>query len=125
MNGYLSSMLGASILALGGSILPAASAQTLTPVASLGEGFNSGNTIVNGTSIHYVRGGSGPAVILCTDFRKIGRWFCSDGGRLRCREPCGRSSPPCRTAPTEEWVYRRARYRRHGRLRVPPQIFWM
>jgi pimeloyl-ACP methyl ester carboxylesterase len=68
MNGYLSSMLGASILALGVSILPSAPSQTLTPVASLGEGFNSGNAIVNGTSIHYVRGGSGPVVILVHGF---------------------------------------------------------
>jgi pimeloyl-ACP methyl ester carboxylesterase len=33
-------------------------------VAKLGKGFVSGNARVNGTTVHYVRGGTGPAVIL-------------------------------------------------------------
>jgi pimeloyl-ACP methyl ester carboxylesterase len=65
---YLCSMLGASVMTLSGSILPHVSAQTQTPIASLGEGFSSGEAIVNGTSIHYVRGGSGPAVVLVHGF---------------------------------------------------------
>jgi pimeloyl-ACP methyl ester carboxylesterase len=68
MNRYLCSMLGASVMTLSGSILPYVSAQTQTPIASLGEGFSSGEAIVNGTSIHYVRGGSGPAIVLVHGF---------------------------------------------------------
>jgi pimeloyl-ACP methyl ester carboxylesterase len=37
-------------------------------VAELGEGFVSGTAQVNGTSIHYVRGGTGPALILVHGF---------------------------------------------------------
>lgn len=47
-------------------------------IASLGKGFVSETVRVNGTSLHYVRGGSGPAVILLhgfpedwSEFRKI------------------------------------------------------
>jgi len=61
-------MLGGFVMTLSGSLLPYAAAQTQTPIASLGEGFTSGNAIVNGTSIHYVRGGSGPAILLIHGF---------------------------------------------------------
>jgi pimeloyl-ACP methyl ester carboxylesterase len=37
-------------------------------VARLGRGFASGMATVNGTTLHYVRGGSGPAVILVHGF---------------------------------------------------------
>jgi pimeloyl-ACP methyl ester carboxylesterase len=37
-------------------------------VAQLGTGFSSGHAKVNGTSLYYVRGGSGPAVILIHGF---------------------------------------------------------
>jgi pimeloyl-ACP methyl ester carboxylesterase len=37
-------------------------------VRELGEGFQSGTAQVNGTSIHYVRGGTGPALILVHGF---------------------------------------------------------
>ncbi len=46
----------------------AVSAQTHTLVASLGEGFRSESASVNGTSLHYVRGGSGPAILLVHGF---------------------------------------------------------
>jgi pimeloyl-ACP methyl ester carboxylesterase len=42
--------------------------ETSQLVASLGPGFISENANVNGTSIHYVRGGSGPAIILLHGF---------------------------------------------------------
>jgi hypothetical protein len=42
--------------------------QTSQLVASLGSRFVSENATVNGTSIHYVRGGSGPGVILLHGF---------------------------------------------------------
>ena len=42
--------------------------QTSQLVASLGPGFISENANVNGTSLHYVRGGSGPAIILLHGF---------------------------------------------------------
>jgi pimeloyl-ACP methyl ester carboxylesterase len=37
-------------------------------VASMGGGFTSGNANVNGITLHYVRGGTGPAVILLHGF---------------------------------------------------------
>jgi hypothetical protein len=37
-------------------------------VAELGEGFISSTAEVNGTTLHYVRGGTGPAVILLQGF---------------------------------------------------------
>lgn len=37
-------------------------------VSQLGAGFTSGNAKVNGTTLHFVRGGSGPAVILLHGF---------------------------------------------------------
>lgn len=36
--------------------------------ASLGEGFVSGTVKVNGATLHYVRGGTGPAVVLVHGF---------------------------------------------------------
>jgi len=68
MKGHLYSMLGGFLMTLSGSLLPYVAAQAQTPIASLGEGFASGNAIVNGTSIHYVRGGSGPAILLIHGF---------------------------------------------------------
>ena len=43
-------------------------AQTDPAVAELGEAFASGTAAVNGTTLHYVRGGTGPAVILLHGF---------------------------------------------------------
>ncbi len=37
-------------------------------VASMGPGFSSGAVTVNGTSLHYVRGGSGPAIVFLHGF---------------------------------------------------------
>jgi len=37
-------------------------------VAQLGPGFSSGTADVNGTALHYVRGGSGPAIVLLHGF---------------------------------------------------------
>jgi pimeloyl-ACP methyl ester carboxylesterase len=45
---------------------PPASTETL--VSRLGPGFTSRTMQVNGTSVHYVRGGSGPAIILIHGF---------------------------------------------------------
>jgi pimeloyl-ACP methyl ester carboxylesterase len=42
--------------------------QSAPAVAKLGEGFASGTASVNGTVLHYVRGGSGPAVVLLHGF---------------------------------------------------------
>ena len=44
------------------------SAQTQALATSLGNGFESKSASVNGTSIHYVRGGSGPPVLLVHGF---------------------------------------------------------
>jgi len=43
-------------------------ASTAALVSSLGPGFISATAQVNGTSLHYVRGGSGPAIILLHGF---------------------------------------------------------
>jgi pimeloyl-ACP methyl ester carboxylesterase len=45
-----------------------AQAQVEPAVAELGEGFVSSTADVNGTTLHYVRGGTGPAVILLHGF---------------------------------------------------------
>jgi pimeloyl-ACP methyl ester carboxylesterase len=42
-------------------------------VRELGAGFESGNVQVNGTSLHYVRGGKGPALILLHGFPQ--NWY--------------------------------------------------
>ena len=47
---------------------PRLSLQSQSQVTGLGESFVSQNVEVNGTSLHYVRGGSGPAVILLHGF---------------------------------------------------------
>lgn len=44
-------------------------------VATLGKGFVSDTAKVNGTTLHYVRGGAGPAVILLHGFPKTGMPF--------------------------------------------------
>jgi hypothetical protein len=41
-------------------------------VAALGGGFVSDTVQVNGTTLHYVRGGAGPAIILLHGFLKTG-----------------------------------------------------
>jgi len=46
----------------------AAKAQNSTEIAATPAGFSSATTLVNGTSLHYVRGGHGPAVILVHGF---------------------------------------------------------
>ena len=43
-------------------------------VASLGAGFVSMTVAVNGTILHYVRGGTGPAVILLHGFPEDYSW---------------------------------------------------
>jgi len=55
------------------SFAPLACAQTVQPnaarvAAQLGSGFESKLAEVNGTRLHYVRGGSGPAVVLLHGF---------------------------------------------------------
>lgn len=50
------------------SLRGAAQAQNDALVAQLGPGFHSGTVEVNGTAIYYVRGGSGPALILLHGF---------------------------------------------------------
>jgi hypothetical protein len=45
-------------------LMDAAKAQNSTELAETPAGFSSANALVNGTSLHYVRGGHGPAVIL-------------------------------------------------------------
>jgi hypothetical protein len=42
--------------------------QSAPEVAQLGKGFGSQTAQVNGTTLHYVRGGTGPAVILLHGF---------------------------------------------------------
>jgi pimeloyl-ACP methyl ester carboxylesterase len=58
-----------------GSVLAQSSAkeQIIPAVAGLGKGFVSKSAKVNGTTIHYVRGGTGPAVILVHGFPQD--WF--------------------------------------------------
>lgn len=51
-----------------------ASAQPVDPaVAQLGDGFASGAVEVNGVTLHYVRGGTGPAVVLLHGFPQ--NWY--------------------------------------------------
>jgi pimeloyl-ACP methyl ester carboxylesterase len=68
MDNQLLHLLGTAILAVSTAVVPAASAQTPALVANLGEGFKSENASVNGTTIHFVRGGSGPAILLIHGF---------------------------------------------------------
>jgi pimeloyl-ACP methyl ester carboxylesterase len=65
---HLLHLLGPAVLVLNGTVVPSASPQTPAPLASLGDGFTSELAIVNGTSIHYVRGGLGPAIMLVHGF---------------------------------------------------------
>jgi pimeloyl-ACP methyl ester carboxylesterase len=57
-----------AILRPSNTFAASASAPTQTLVASLGDRFRSEKANVNGTSIHYVRGGSGPVVLLVHGF---------------------------------------------------------
>jgi pimeloyl-ACP methyl ester carboxylesterase len=68
MENRLLHLLGPAVLALSSAVVSSAAAQTPALVASLGDGFKSENVSVNGTSIHYVRGGSGPAILLIHGF---------------------------------------------------------
>ena len=57
------------LTAHGGVWGQAAPGQSADPLVSqLGAGFTSGNANVNGTTLHFVRGGNGPAVILLHGF---------------------------------------------------------
>jgi len=62
--------LAAFVLCIGGSVRAQSQLQrSVDPeVARLGSGFASGMVTVNGTSLYFVRGGSGPAVILLHGF---------------------------------------------------------
>jgi pimeloyl-ACP methyl ester carboxylesterase len=56
-------------IACAGISAPSPAQQPVDPaVAELGGGFVSGTADVNGTTLHYVRGGTGPAVILLHGF---------------------------------------------------------
>src|ERR1700730_10853271 len=53
---------------------PAQAQEKMSPLATeLGKDFASENMTVNGTSLHYVRGGKGPAIILIHGFPQD--WF--------------------------------------------------
>jgi hypothetical protein len=54
--------VGAALLTAGATDAPSAGLGTPPP------GFSAGDAKVNGTSVHYVSGGSGPAVILIHGF---------------------------------------------------------
>jgi pimeloyl-ACP methyl ester carboxylesterase len=57
------------LIACAGISAPSPAQQPVDPaVAALGQGFNSSTADVNGTTLHYVRGGTGPAVILLHGF---------------------------------------------------------
>src|SRR6266851_3950857 len=64
-----------SVLVGCGMVLSQAAAQEkMSPAATgLGKEFASENMTVNGTSLHYVRGGKGPAIILIHGFPQD--WF--------------------------------------------------
>lgn len=64
----LKALIVLSIACAGMSARFPAQAQIDPAVAELGEGFLSGAADVNGTTLHYVRGGTGPAVILLHGF---------------------------------------------------------
>jgi pimeloyl-ACP methyl ester carboxylesterase len=61
----------AAALTLGAETSPPAEKEPA--VAHLGDGFSSGTEKVNGTTLHFVRGGSGPAIILIHGFPQD--WF--------------------------------------------------
>src|ERR1700722_8843267 len=67
---YVCAAVGAFVLCIGGSVAARSQQQRgLDPaVARLGNGFVSGTATVNGTSLYFVRGGSGPVVILLHGF---------------------------------------------------------
>src|SRR6266550_5101023 len=58
-----------AVAALSSALAETASGPTIDPaVARLGDNFVSGTAKVNGTTLHYVRGGTGPALILVHGF---------------------------------------------------------
>lgn len=61
-------VVAASLLCAGLPPVVQAQPQDDPAVAALGAGFASDTVAVNGTTLHYVRGGSGPAVILLHGF---------------------------------------------------------
>ena len=73
--------VAAFVLCLGGRIAAESQQQReVDPaVARLGSGFDSGTATVNGTSLYFVRGGSGPVVILLHGFPQD--WY------ERCKMP--------------------------------------
>jgi pimeloyl-ACP methyl ester carboxylesterase len=68
MRGRFDVLKGLAILVLIGCSGTSAQARRDLAAAKLGEGFVSGTVRVNGTTLHYVRGGTGPAVILIHGF---------------------------------------------------------
>jgi hypothetical protein len=67
---YICTAVAAFVLCIGGSVAAQSQQQRgVDPaVARLGSGFASGMATVNGTSLYFVRGGSGPVVILLHGF---------------------------------------------------------
>jgi pimeloyl-ACP methyl ester carboxylesterase len=67
---YIFAAVAAFVLCLGGSASAQSQQQRAADpaVARLGSGFASGMATVNGTSLYFVRGGSGPVVILLHGF---------------------------------------------------------
>lgn len=67
---YICAAVATFVLCIGGSVAAQSQQQrSVDPtVARLGSGFASGMATVNGTSLYFVRGGSGPVVILLHGF---------------------------------------------------------
>ncbi len=67
---YICAAVGAFVLCLGGSVAAQSQQQRCVDpaVAQLGNGFVSGMATVNGTSLYFVRRGSGPVVTLLHGF---------------------------------------------------------
>jgi pimeloyl-ACP methyl ester carboxylesterase len=66
---YICAAVAAFVLCIGGSVAAQSQQQGVDPaVVRLGSGFSSGMAPVNGTSLYFVRGGSGPVVILLHGF---------------------------------------------------------
>jgi pimeloyl-ACP methyl ester carboxylesterase len=66
---YICAAVAAFVLCIRGSVAAQSQQQGVDPeVVRLGSGFSSGMVTVNGTRLYFVRGGSGPAVILLHGF---------------------------------------------------------
>lgn len=65
---YICGALAAFVLCIGGTVAAQPQRGVDPEVARLGSGFASGVATVNGTSLYFVRGGSGPVVILLHGF---------------------------------------------------------